>query len=115
MLRQGVERGWMVTAGLLAVMVGLMLFMEGLKLGLMPLGESASATPCQARSPLPVVLVVAFLLGIGVTLAEPAIGALQEAGKIVEPAKARRCWRCSSPARPACSRRRWASASGWPR
>ena len=32
------------------------------------------------RSPLPVVLLVTFLLGIGVTFAEPAIGALQAAG-----------------------------------
>jgi hypothetical protein len=87
MLRQGVARSWAVTAGLVAVMVGLMLFMEGLKLGLMPLGETIGNT-LPARSPLPIVLLVTFLLGIGVTLAEPAIGALQEAGKIVDPAKA---------------------------
>jgi hypothetical protein len=68
-------------------MVGLMLFMEGLKLGLMPLGESIGNT-LPARNPLPVVLLVTFLLGIGVTLAEPAIGALQEAGKIVSPERA---------------------------
>lgn len=83
LLRQGVQRSWAVTAGLLGVMVGLMLFMEGLKLGLMPLGETIGNT-LPARSPLPVVLGVCFLLGIGVTLAEPAIGALQEAGKIVK-------------------------------
>lgn len=87
LLRQGVERSWAVTAGLLGVMVGLMLFMEGLKLGLMPLGETIGNT-LPARSPLPVVLGVCFLLGIGVTLAEPAIGALQEAGKIVKPENA---------------------------
>jgi hypothetical protein len=87
MLRQGVANSWGVTAGLLAVMVGLMLFMEGLKLGLMPLGETIGNT-LPARSPLPVVLVVTFLLGIGVTLAEPAIGALQEAGKIVSAERA---------------------------
>jgi hypothetical protein len=87
MLRQGVARSWAVTAGLVAVMVGLMLFMEGLKLGLMPLGETIGNT-LPARSPLPIVLLVTFLLGIGVTLAEPAIGALQEAGKIVDPSKA---------------------------
>lgn len=87
MLRQGVANSWGVTAGLLAVMVGLMLFMEGLKLGLMPLGETIGNT-LPARSPLPVVLIVTFLLGIGVTLAEPAIGALQEAGKIVSPERA---------------------------
>jgi hypothetical protein len=87
MLRQGVDRSWAVTAGLVAVMAGLMLFMEGLKLGLMPLGETIGNT-LPARSPLPVVLLVTFLLGIGVTLAEPAIGALQEAGKIVNPDRA---------------------------
>jgi hypothetical protein len=87
LLRQGVANSWSVTAGLLAVMVGLMLFMEGLKLGLMPLGETIGNT-LPARSPLPVVLIVTFLLGIGVTLAEPAIGALQEAGKIVSPQRA---------------------------
>lgn len=87
MLRQGVGRSWAVTAGLVAVILGLMLFMEGLKLGLMPLGESIGNT-LPARSPLPVVLLVTFLLGIGVTLAEPAIGALQEAGRIVSPTSA---------------------------
>jgi hypothetical protein len=87
MLRQGVARSWAVTAGLLAVMVGLLLFMEGLKLGLMPLGETIGNT-LPKRSPLPVVLGVCFLLGIGVTLAEPAIGALQEAGKVVNAANA---------------------------
>jgi hypothetical protein len=87
MLRQGVARSWAVTAGLLAVMVGLLLFMEGLKLGLMPLGEAIGNILPKRRS-LPVVLAVCFLLGIGVTLAEPAIGALQEAGKIVNPASA---------------------------
>lgn len=87
LLRQGVQNSWAVSAGLLGVMVGLMLFMEGLKLGLMPLGEAIGNT-LPARSPLPVVLIVCFLLGIGVTLAEPAIGALQEAGKIVKPENA---------------------------
>jgi hypothetical protein len=87
MLRQQVARSWAVTAGLVAVMVGLLLFMEGLKLGLLPLGEAIGNTLPKSRS-LPVVLAVCFLLGIGVTLAEPAIGALQEAGKIVNPANA---------------------------
>ena len=36
-LRQGVSDAGIIVGGLLAVMVGLMLFMEGLKLGLMPL------------------------------------------------------------------------------
>jgi hypothetical protein len=37
---------------------------------------------------VPVVLTIAFLLGIGVTFAEPAIGALKAAGQSVQPDKA---------------------------
>ena len=82
-LRQGVEDSWIISAGLISVIIGLMMFMEGLKLGLMPLGESlGSGLP--ARSTLAVVLVIAFLLGVGVTFAEPAIIALKQAGQIVD-------------------------------
>ena len=66
----------LITGGLGAVILGLMVFMEGLKLGLMPFGE-VIGTNLPKKSPLPVVLLIAFLLGIGVTFAEPAIGALQ--------------------------------------
>ena len=68
--------------GLLGVIVGLMLFMEGLKLVLMPLGETIGHT-LPRKSTLPTVLMIAFLLGIGVTFAEPAIGALQTAGQLI--------------------------------
>ncbi len=81
-LRQPVSGGWTVTLSLLGVILGLMLFMEGLRLGLMPLGERLGET-LPTHSPLPLVLGVVFLLGIGVTFAEPAIGALQAAGSIV--------------------------------
>ncbi len=81
-LRQDVADYWSIMGGLLAVIVGLMLFMEGLKVGLMPFGETIGNS-LPKKSPLPVVLLIAFLLGIGVTFAEPAIGALQTAGAIV--------------------------------
>ena len=81
-LQQAVEDSWVITGGLFAVIVGLMFFMEGLKLGLMPFGNViGSGLP--RRSPLPVVLFITLLLGIGVTFAEPAIGALQAAGQNV--------------------------------
>ena len=76
-----------IAGGLFAVMIGLMMFMEGLKLGLMPFGEIIGNT-LPRKLPLPGVLCIAFLLGIGVTFAEPAIGALQVAGSIVDPEKA---------------------------
>ena len=76
-----------IAGGLFAVMIGLMMFMEGLKLGLMPFGEIIGNT-LPRKLPLAGVLFIAFLLGIGVTFAEPAIGALQVAGSIVDPGQA---------------------------
>lgn len=81
-LRQLVQNSWMIMSGLFAVIVGLMFFMEGLKLGLMPFGTIIGKR-LPEKSPLPLVLVITLLLGIGVTFAEPAIGALKVAGQNV--------------------------------
>ncbi len=56
--------------------------MEGLKLGLMPFGAIIGSN-LPKKSPLPLVLFITLLLGIGVTFAEPAIGALKAAGQNV--------------------------------
>jgi hypothetical protein len=86
-LDQVVQDAWLITGGLFAVIVGLMFFLEGLALSLMPFGEIiGSGLP--RRSPLPLVLLITLLLGIGVTFAEPAIGALQVAGQNVAVARA---------------------------
>ena len=90
-LRQLVEDSLLVSAGLFAVIVGLMLFMEGLKLGLMPFGEIIGSN-LPRKSSLPVVLLVTLLLGIGVTFAEPAIGALRLAGQNVSAERAPYLW-----------------------
>lgn len=82
-LQTPVADAGLLSLGLVAVMGGLMLFMEGLKLGLMPFGEIIGGK-LPLKLPLVGVLFVAFLLGIGVTFAEPAIGALQIAGQIVK-------------------------------
>ncbi|MDH5489441.1 MAG: DUF1538 domain-containing protein, partial [Rhodospirillaceae bacterium] len=81
-LRQHISDSWILTGGMIAVIIGLMLFMEGLKLGLMPFAESIG-NKLPKKSSLRFVLFISFLLGIGVTLAEPAIGALQAVGSIV--------------------------------
>jgi len=81
-LRQLVQDSWLVTGGIFAVIVGLMLFMEGLKIGLMPFGTIIGENLPRKLS-LPPVLFITFLLGIGVTFAEPAIGALKMAGQLV--------------------------------
>tara|TARA_B100000315_G_scaffold106854_1_gene98014 strand:+ start:3818 stop:5557 length:1740 start_codon:yes stop_codon:yes gene_type:complete len=86
-LKQTVLDHWIITGGLIAVMIGLMIFMEGLKLGLMPFGEVIGHN-LPKKSTLAIVLLIAFLLGIGVTFAEPAIGALQAVGSIVDVTKA---------------------------
>jgi hypothetical protein len=86
-LQKSVADASLIGAGLLAVMIGLMIFMEGLKLGLMPFGDIIGST-LPRKLPLPGVLTIALLLGIGVTYAEPAIGTLQVAGSIVDPQKA---------------------------
>ena len=86
-LRQMVEDSWSITGGLFAVIFGLMLFMEGLKRGLMPFG-TVIGSQLPRKSALPLVLFITLLLGIGVTFAEPAIGALKAAGQNISVEKA---------------------------
>lgn len=86
-LQHYVQDGWLIVGGMFAVIVGLMLFMEGLKIGLMPFGNIIGET-LPRKLALPFVLVITLLLGIGVTFAEPAIGALKMAGQIVSIEKA---------------------------
>lgn len=86
-LQKEVQEPWIIAFGIGAVLIGLMLFIEGLQRGLMPFGEELGDTlPRKLR--LSGVLFIAFLLGIGVTLAEPAIGALKTAGSLVSQVKA---------------------------
>lgn len=72
-----------IAAGLALVIAGLTFFMEGLMLGLMPLGETIGIKLPQ-KSKLPVILTFSFILGVGATFAEPAIGVLKAAGSSVK-------------------------------
>jgi len=82
MQRQGLPQPWWVLLGVAAVVFGLMLFIEGLERGLMPFAEDiGDALP--RKLTLPKVLGIVGLLGVSVTLAEPAIGALKTAGSLV--------------------------------
>jgi hypothetical protein len=76
-----VQQPVIVAVGLLSIMTGLMLFMEGVKHGLMPFSENIGYI-MPGRSSLLTVMPVAFLLGAAVTLAEPAIGALKAASSL---------------------------------
>ena len=64
-----------VLTGLVMVMVGLTLFVQGLELGLFPLGE-AMADALARRGSLSILLAFAFALGFGTTAAEPALVAV---------------------------------------
>lgn len=66
-----------VIGGALLVLVGLALFVEGLTLGLFPIGE-ALAYPFARRGSLFRLLTFSFALGFGTTVAEPALIAVAE-------------------------------------
>ena len=86
-LRAGVQGMEAIALGLVGVIAGLMCFMEGVRLGLMPFAETTGyRLPAQAR--VSTVLAVAFALGVLATLAEPAIGALKEAGRLTDRSRA---------------------------
>jgi hypothetical protein len=78
-----VSNALVVAFGIGVVIVGLAFFTEGLFLGLMPLGETCGVRLPQ-KTVLPVILVFAFMLGLGATFAEPAIGVLKTAGASVK-------------------------------
>jgi len=86
-LRQTIEDALTITLGIVAVIIGLMLFMEGLIKGLMPFGELLGNKLPQ-KSRLSTIMLITFLVGVGVTYAEPAMGALKTAGSIVNINKA---------------------------
>jgi hypothetical protein len=72
-----------IATGIALVVLGLAFFMEGLFLGLMPLGEIIG-TKLPRKTIMPITLTFAFILGIGATFAEPAIGILKAAGTSVK-------------------------------
>jgi hypothetical protein len=83
-LKEDVDTGTGIVASAMVLFsVGLALFLEGLKLGVMPLGEVVGKT-LPVKCPMWVTLCVCFFLGMAYTFAEPALGALQEAGDAID-------------------------------
>lgn len=87
LLRTPLDGATAIGLGIATIVLGLMFFLDGIKLGLMPLAENIGFG-LPSRSPVGVVLGVSFLLGVLATLAEPAIGALQAAGSLIVRAEA---------------------------
>jgi hypothetical protein len=84
LLKLPIIYGLTIAFGVALVIIGLTFFMEGLRLGLMPFGETIGAI-LPRNSKLPTILGFAFLLGVGATFAEPAISVLKKAGGGVQP------------------------------
>lgn len=82
-LNIAISEAAIVATGIAVVVLGLAFFMEGLFLGLMPLGEAIGIKLPQ-KTKLPTILTFAFILGLGTTFAEPAIGILKTAGAYVK-------------------------------
>ncbi len=77
MLQQPIPDFGKILMGTLSVIAGLTLFVRGLKLGLFPLGENM-ARKFARKGRLFWVLLFAFALGFGTTVAEPALIAVSE-------------------------------------
>lgn len=86
-LQQPIGSALTLCLGLVAVIVGLAVFMEGLNTGLMPFGTIIGDN-LPKKASMGVVLLIIGILGVGVTFAEPAIGALQAFGASVDVTKA---------------------------
>ncbi len=81
-IRQPIPQFGEIVFGGLLVVLGLMLFIEGLEMGLFPIGE-AMAGALARKGSLPWLLVFAFALGFSTTVAEPALIAVaDEAARI---------------------------------
>lgn len=81
-IRQPIPQFGEIIFGSLLVVLGLMLFIEGLEMGLFPIGE-AMAEVLARKGSLFWLLLFAFILGFSTTVAEPALIAVaDEAARI---------------------------------
>jgi Protein of unknown function (DUF1538) len=81
-LRQPIPDFGSILVGALMVLVGLTLFVRGLEMGLFPIGENL-AYGFVTKGSLSWLLIFAFSLGFGTTVAEPALIAIaEEASKV---------------------------------
>jgi len=89
-LKQGVPHFGQIVVGSLMVLLGLSLFVQGLQMALFPLGEDMAYSFVK-KGNLSMLLLFAFTLGFGTTVAEPALiaiadeaAAIAAAGGVIE-------------------------------
>lgn len=76
------SNGGELAGGLVAAIIGLTMFVDALRIAVMPLGEMLGKE-LPAKLPMPVVLIVACMLGILCTYAEPAMASLRPLARLV--------------------------------
>ena len=75
---QAVPEGWVSTAiGLIIVGVGLAIFLQGLEIGIFPVGEGLARDFAKSGKNV-WIMVFAFLIGFGTTIAEPALAVIAD-------------------------------------
>ncbi|NNE98600.1 MAG: DUF1538 domain-containing protein [Pyrinomonadaceae bacterium] len=81
-IQQPFPNVWEILVGSIFVILGLMLFIEGLEIGLFPIGETL-AYALSKKGSLIWLIIFSFALGFSTTIAEPALIAIaKEASKI---------------------------------
>ena len=81
-IQQPFPQVWEVVIGSIFVILGLMLFIEGLEIGLFPIGETL-AHALSKKGSLVWLIIFSFALGFSTTIAEPALIAIaKEASEI---------------------------------
>ena len=86
-LQYGLSKIGTIVGGISVVIFGLAFFLEGIRIGLVPVGETIGDTLPRSCS-LATVLFFAFVLGNLAAFGEPVIGSLQMAGAGIDPQKA---------------------------
>lgn len=81
-LRTPLSNAWGTAGGIALVVFGLAFFLEGLVLGMMPIGERVGVK-LPAKVGIVAICVFGVILGFGSTLAEPAISSLKTAGATI--------------------------------
>lgn len=73
---------WSIGLGLLIVVFGVALFLQGLELGVFPIGKNLSNAFAR-RGSLPLLMVFGFSLGVASVIAEPALIAVAEQAQLI--------------------------------
>jgi len=89
---QTVPEGWENTAtGLLVVGIGLAIFLQGLEIGIFPVGESL-AKEFSSHGSTVLLIVFGFLIGYGTTIAEPALVVIAEKASAISSGRIDAFW-----------------------